>query len=113
MTRDEAILRLLSERGPAGTVELAAQLGMDDWTVRRGLRRLVDGAYVFSPERGRYRITARGVAVLAPLPDAGRRVGDESAIQPLPEHSPADAPAPTGPADDTRGKLWTRMSRRP
>ena len=113
LTRDEAILGLLRERGPAGTVELAAQLGMDDWTVRRGLRRLIDGGYVFSPERGRYRITALGVAMLAPLPDAGRTRADEAAIQPPPGgHSPAATPAPTGPVDHTRGKLYARMRRR-
>lgn len=112
LTRDEAILGLLRPRGPAGTVELAAKLGMDDWTVRRGLRRLIDGGYVFSPERGRYRITALGVAVLAPLPDAGRGVADEAAIQPPPEHFPTDWPVPTGLANNTRGKLYARMRRR-
>ena len=112
LTRDEAILGLLGQRGPASTVELATQLEMDDWTVRRGLRRLIDGGYVFSPERGRYRITALGVAVLAPVPDVGRRVADEAAIQPPPEDFPTDMPAPTEPVDDTPGKLWARMSRR-
>jgi hypothetical protein len=111
LARDETILGLLRERGAASTLELVAQLGMDDWTVRRGLRRLIDGGYVFSPERGRYRITALGVAVLAPLPDVGRRVGDEAATQPPPDHFPTHTPAPTGPVDDTRGKLWARMAR--
>lgn len=112
LTRDEAILGLLRERGPASTAELAPQLGMDDWTVRRGRRRLIDGGYVFSPERGRYRITALGVAALTPLPDVGRTVDDEAATQHLPEHSPTATPAPTGPVDDTRSKLWARMARR-
>ena len=113
VTRDEAILRLLRERGPASTVELATQLPMDDWNVRRGLRRLIRGGYVFSPKRGRYRITALGVTMLAPLPDVGRRVEDEAAIEPLPAHSPTatPAPAPTVPVDDTRRKLWARMPR--
>jgi hypothetical protein len=110
--RDEAILGFLRGRGPAGSLELAVQLGMVDRTVRRGLRRLIDGGYVFSPERGRYRITARGVAVLAPLPDVGRRVADEAAIQPPPERSSTATPAPTGPVDDTRSKLWPYSSRR-
>lgn len=111
LTRDEAILGLLREGRLANTLDLAAQLGMDDWTVRRGLRRLIHGGYVFSPARGRYRITARGVAVLAPLPGVGRRAGDEAANQPLPEQSPTDASAPTDPVDDTRSKLWPRSSR--
>lgn len=111
--RDEAILGLLRERGPAGSAELAVQLGMVDRTVRYGLRRLINGGYVFSPERGRYRITALGVAVLAPLPDVGRRVEDEAATQPLPGgHSPADTPASTSPLDEPRGKLYARMRRR-
>jgi len=53
-----------------------------------------------------------GVAVLAPVPDVGRRVADEAAIQPPPEDFPTDMPAPTEPVDDTPGKLWARMSRR-
>lgn len=113
LPRDEAILGLLRERGPASTLELASQLGMDDWNVRRGLRRLIGGGYVFSPERGRYRITALGVAVLAPLPDVGRRFADQAAIQPPAEHFSTHAPAPTGPVDDTRSKLWARIARRP
>ena len=112
-TRDEAILGFLRECGPASTVELATLLGMDDWTVRRGLRRLIGGGYVFSPERGRYRITALGVAVLAPLPDVGARVADEAVIPPLRQDSPTDTSAPSGPVNDTRGKLWARSSRRP
>jgi DNA-binding transcriptional ArsR family regulator len=110
--RDEAILGFLRERGPAGSVKLATQLGMVDRTVRQGLRRLIDGGYVFSPERGRYRITALGVAVLAPLPDVGRRVEDEAATQPLPGgRSSADTPTPQGLVDHTRGKLYARMRR--
>jgi hypothetical protein len=111
--RDEAILEFLRERGPAGSVKLATQLGMVDRTVRHGLRRLIDGGYVFSPERGRYRITALGAAVLAPLPDVGRRVEDEAATQPLPGHSPADTPAPQRPVDHIGGKLYARMRRQP
>jgi hypothetical protein len=111
-TRDEAILGFLRERGPAGSVELAVELEMVDRTVRYGLRRLIDGGYVFSPERGRYRITALGVAALAPLPSVGRKVEAEAAFQPLPGgHSSADTPAPQGPVDHTRGKLYARMRR--
>ncbi len=112
VARDQAILGLLRERGPAGSVELAVQLGMIDRTVRHGLRRLIDGGYVFSPERGRYRITALGMAVLAPLPDVGRRSAGEAAIEPLPERSPTATPAPTSPVDEPRNKLYARMRRR-
>ena len=112
LARDEAILGFLRERGPAGSVELAVGLEMVDRTVRYGLRRLIDGGYVFSPERGRYRITALGVAVLAQLPDVGRTDDDEAATQPLPEHSPTATPAPTSPGDHPRGKLYARLRRR-
>jgi DNA-binding transcriptional ArsR family regulator len=111
--RDEAILGLLHQRGPAGSLELATQLGIVDRTVRHGLRRLIDGGYVFSPERGRYRITALGVAVMAPLPDVDRTVNDEAATQPLPGgQSSADTAAPQGPVDHTGGKLYARLRRR-
>lgn len=64
---DEAILLLLVGRGPQGSADLAAGLGRGDRTVRRRLRQLIRGGYVFSPERGRYRITAAGVAAMAPI----------------------------------------------
>jgi DNA-binding IclR family transcriptional regulator len=112
-TRDEAILGFLRERGPAGSVELAVELEMVDRTVRYGLRRLIDGGYVFSPERGRYRITALGVAALAPLPSVGRKVEAEAAFQPLVGVlSPTTTPAPTSPVDEPRNKLYARMRRR-
>jgi hypothetical protein len=85
---------------------------MVDWGVRRGLRRLIGGGYVFSPERGRYRITALGVTVLAPLPELGQRVPGEAATTRLPASSTADTVALTGPADETRGRLYARMRRR-
>ena len=112
LARDEAILGFLHQRGPAGSVELAAGLGMVDRTVRYGLRRLINGGYAFSPERGRYRITALGIAALAPVSDPDRKVEGKVAIQPLPEHSPTATPAPTGPGDHTRDKLYARLRRR-
>lgn len=65
--RDDTILALLWAGGPAGTVQLAVQLGFHERRVRRGLRKLIDGGYVFASEHGLYRITAAGAAALAPV----------------------------------------------
>jgi predicted transcriptional regulator len=65
-TRDEEILVLLCA-GPAGTASIAERLGWYERSVRRRLRRLIKDGYVFSPERGRYRITAAGVGVMTPV----------------------------------------------
>ena len=64
---DETILSLLRERGVLASADLASALGIPERSVRRHLRRLIRGGYVFSPEHGRYRITAAGVAVMAPV----------------------------------------------
>jgi DeoR/GlpR family transcriptional regulator of sugar metabolism len=96
-TRDEAILGLLLKRGPASTLELAAQLEMSGWTVRRGLRRLNEYGYVFSPERGRHRITARGIAMLQPLP---------------PHRDQAEPTTPLAPDDSPRQWGLGRWGRR-
>lgn len=110
---DETILSLLRERDVLASADLASALGIHERSVRRHLRRLIRGGYVFSPDHGRYRITAAGDAVMAPLSDVGRKVEGDAAIQPLPEgHSSADTPAPTGPVGDTRGKVYGRMRRR-
>lgn len=64
---DETILALFRERGLLASADLASALGIPERSVRRRLRRLIRDGYVFSPERGRYRITAAGAAVMAPL----------------------------------------------
>jgi DNA-binding IclR family transcriptional regulator len=110
---DETILLLLQERDVLASADLASALDIHERSVRRHLRRLIRGGYVFSPEYGRYRITALGVAALAPLPDVGRRVEAEAAVQPLVGVlSPTTTPAPTSPVDEPRHKLYARMRRR-
>jgi predicted transcriptional regulator len=109
---DETILLLLWERDLLASADLASALDLPDGSVRRHLRRLIRGGYVFSPEHGRYRITGAGATVMAPLPDLGRRVDATEAIQPPQALSPTTAPAPAGPEQDTRGKLWARVSSR-
>jgi predicted ArsR family transcriptional regulator len=64
---DETILSLLLEREVLASADLASALAIHERSVRRHLRRLIRGGYVFSPEHGRYRITAAGVAVMAPI----------------------------------------------
>jgi DNA-binding transcriptional ArsR family regulator len=110
------MLLLLRERDVLASADLASALDLPDGSVRRHLRRLIRGGYVFSPEHGRYRITAAGAAVLAPLPDVGTQVDAPAAIQPPQQLSPTAGPAPTEPVDETRRKrdrLYGRMRRRP
>jgi len=64
---DETILALFGEGGLLSSAYLASALGIHERSVRRRLRRLIRDGYVFSPERGRYRTTAAGAAVMAPL----------------------------------------------
>lgn len=64
---DEAILGILADRAMHGSADLAASLGLSDRTIRRRLRRLIRDGYVFSPLRAGYRITAAGLAAIAPL----------------------------------------------
>jgi len=65
LTVDETILSLLHERGVLASADLASGLGIHERSVRRHLRRLIRAGYVFSPQHGRYRITAAGAAVMA------------------------------------------------
>lgn len=59
MTIDERLLLSLAA-GPSSSAELAAALSWHPRSIRRRLRRLIRDGYVFSPERGRYRITHAG-----------------------------------------------------
>lgn len=63
MTRDEILLNCLTE-GEGSTVDLVVAAGLPERTVRRGLRPLIGSGHVFSPERGRYRLTAQALGAL-------------------------------------------------
>lgn len=66
MTRDELVLIALGE-GEASTAELVELTGLPERTCRRGLHRLVRENYVWSPERGRWRLTRRGREIAGEL----------------------------------------------
>lgn len=69
---DEAILLYLAEAELASSRQIGGRLALPERSVRRRLRRLIRDGYVFSPARGRYRLTATGAAVLAPRPAVDR-----------------------------------------
>jgi len=71
MTRDESLLTALLA-GHGSTLQLAAATGLTERVCRYGLRHLIGQDYVWSPERGRYRLTHRGRVIAAEIiPDAG------------------------------------------
>ncbi len=75
MTRDELILVALSY-GEASTADVAELAGVLERTCRKGLRRLVRQNYVWSPIRGKWRLTRRGREIadeLAAAPEGRRR----------------------------------------
>ena len=68
MERNDLILQALAD-GPAGSAALVARTGLPPSTVKRALRHLLAGDYVFASGPARYRLTARGRAV-SPEPAA-------------------------------------------
>ena len=66
MTRDELIMIALARR-EASTAELVELTDIPERTCRKGLRRLVRDNYVWSPERGRWRLTRRGREIASEL----------------------------------------------
>ncbi|MHB8399623.1 MAG: hypothetical protein ACYDCI_11940 [Candidatus Limnocylindrales bacterium] len=75
MTRDEAILTALRD-GDHSTAELAVLTGRLDRTCRYGLRHLIAMDYVWSPQRGRYRLTRRGRMIAAEIVPDGEKEGE-------------------------------------
>ena len=67
MTRDELLLAALAA-GAVSTADLVQATGLNEPTCRRGLRHLIDEGYVWSPERGRWRLTDSGRTIAAEPP---------------------------------------------
>ena len=92
MTRDELLLTALL-RGDASTVALAQAAGRSERAARYGLTHLVMTGLVWSPERGRWRLTEAGRAIAATM--------SQRAAAPAEAHAPeaaAHASAATQPA---------------
>ena len=66
MTRDELLLTALL-RGDASTVALAQAAGRSERAARYGLTHLVMTGLVWSPERGRWRLTEAGRVIAATI----------------------------------------------
>jgi len=96
MTRDESILTALLD-GDRSTVDLVATTGLTERVCRYGLRRLIDEDYVWSPERGRYRLTGRG-----------RVIGSEI----IPEAEPPAEGSDAAPTGSETVSAWRRRDRR-
>ena len=77
MTRDELLLAALAT-GAVSTADLVRATGLNGPACRRGLRHLIDEGYVWSPERGRWRLTDSGRTIAAE-PPALASAGDHSA----------------------------------
>jgi hypothetical protein len=97
MTRDESILHALLA-GDRSTLDLVVATGLTERVCRYGLHHLIGVDYVWSPARGRYRLTGRGRAIaIEIIPDAG-------------PPAEASAPAPTqSEAEEPRRRLFGRQ----
>jgi hypothetical protein len=91
MTRDESILHALLA-GDSSTLDLVVATGLTERVCRYGLHHLISVDYVWSPARGRYRLTHRGRAIAAEIiPVAGPPV-EASGTAPAPTQSEAEEP---------------------
>jgi hypothetical protein len=116
MTRDELLLTALLG-GDASTVVLAQAAGRSERAARYGLGHLVTAGLVWSPERGRWRLTEAGWAIAAtvheppavpaetPAPDTADHA--RTASQPAVTHpSDAETASPGGDTWSVPGWLW-------
>ena len=67
MTRNELVLAALAG-GEASSATIAQLTGLSERVCRYRFRWLITEGYAWSPERGRYRLTARGRALAAEVP---------------------------------------------
>ena len=116
MTRDELLLTALLG-GDASTVALAGAAGRSERAARYGLTHLVKIGYVWSPERGRWRLTEAGRAIAAtmsqpaaaPAEAHAREASDHASAAPQPavqRLSDAQTASPAGDTWRVPGWLW-------
>ncbi len=84
MTRNELVIAALAG-GEASTAAIAQATGLSERACRYGLRSLIGEGYAWSPERGRYRLTARGRTIAAEVPPLATPIAPVAAPQPEPE----------------------------
>jgi hypothetical protein len=117
MTRDELLLAAMAA-GATTTAALARATSLIERTCRYGLSHLIAVGYVWSPERGRWRLTESGRAIAATLPSlaAMEWPAPEPVALPVDEGGTvitSDTPQPTSlPADApvTPTSLWWTLA---
>lgn len=80
MTRDELLLAALAE-GDTTTAALMRSTGMTERTCRYGISHLIAVGCVWSPERGRWRLTEAGRAIAWTLPSLS--AADQADAEPI------------------------------
>ena len=95
MYRDDLILQGLATSATS-TATLAKRTGLSPASVGRGLQRLMEAGQVFSPVRGRYRLTAAGEALLRPA-DGDPAGTPAHAAEPASEPRPVEPEPPAVP----------------
>ena len=109
MTRDELLLTALL-RGDASTVALAGAAGRSERAARYGLTHLAKIGLVWSPERGRWRLTEAGRAIAATVSQPAAAPAEVQAPEAVEHSSHAPQPAVTHPSDTqtapTAGDTW-------
>jgi len=91
MTRDESILSAL-RAGDSSTLDLVVATGLTERVCRYGLHHLIGVDYVWSPARGRYRLTGRGRAIASEIIRDAGPPAEASGTAPAPIQSEAEEP---------------------
>lgn len=115
MTRDELLLAAMAA-GATTTAALMGATGVTERTCRYGLSHLITVGCVWSPERGRWRLTDAGQAIAATLPSlsAAEPPAAESTALPMTEsgtvvaaHAAQPALLPKDPSGTPTSFWWT------
>ncbi len=90
MTRDELLLASLAA-GETTTAELVRTTGVGERSCRYGLQRLIRMGYVWSPVRGRWRLTEGGWTIASELVGLPKAGGPD--VEPIPLPTGGTEPA--------------------